>query len=148
MATPRPLDGTEPIDKDELVYRRILVHHYDKTHDHLSPQGFYPRSSETTGISLIRSNYLDEPRPETAAGLGQEGKSYWIIEMTAGSLESAGLSLKPEPSTGCLGHAVIPILNANCIREDATLVLTAIASELPRKVYGPFPGCAPKRRRY
>lgn len=76
MPTDRTLDGNEPIGHEETVFRRVLTGQYKPNKNYLSPQGFRPRNTDVTGISVCRAAYLNEPKPESAAGLGPEGMEF------------------------------------------------------------------------
>src|SRR5688572_17465779 len=102
-------DGTEAIDPNEIVYRRILSkgNHYKPGRvPPLSQKAFSPRDIDADGISLIRGAYVQSP--QDAAALGLAGYDYWIIEMRAGDLVNAGMPIAPDPQPGCPGHALIP----------------------------------------
>ena len=142
MPDDRQLNGTEPIGQDEIVFRRVLKSQYKPDKDQLSAKGFNPRPSDTTGISLCRANYLPDPKPEAAAALGRAGMEFWVVELRAADLRSAGMEVKPEPSQEFIGHASIPILNAASVDTSDTKILTDSASRLPRTIHGPFTGKA------
>jgi hypothetical protein len=144
LSSNKTLNGNEPIGQDEIVFRRVFVGHYKKQLDYLSPKGFNPRACDTTGISLCRADYLPEPKAEAAAALGPEGMTFWVIELNTKELHQAGMEVIPEPSESFNGHASIPILNAANIGSSETIELTELASKLPRKVHGPFPGKTPR----
>jgi hypothetical protein len=90
-------DGTEPIDPDERIYRRVVdkSNFYNATRDPpLSQKAFNPTKDDKDGISVTRASYVSGP--EEAASRGFHGKRYYIIEMRAGDLQGEGLILKPD----------------------------------------------------
>src|ERR1700712_1605163 len=97
-------DGTEPIDKDELVYRRVTAstgYYVAGRKPPLSAGAFKPLTNDVDGISLTRKNYTATPA-DVAAG-GYLGKTYYVIEMRAGDLEGLGLTIQPDPQPGEMG---------------------------------------------
>ena len=106
-------DGTEPIDPNEIIYRRVFHDYYNpkKNPPYLSPKAFNPiDSNDNDGISVTRAAY--SATPQDVGSAGRINKKYYVIEMLAGDLESIGLFVKPNPIGGNIGHAIIPALNA------------------------------------
>lgn len=136
-------DGTEPIEDDEIVYRRISVGSlwYDPVLQDISLNAFKPRREEESGISLMRAKYLNPER--TAAG--GPGKAYYIVEIRAGDLRHHHIGIEPDPLTDpdLPGHCQIPDLNIRNYNSSPLVVegkMMLIASQLCGRVYGPFPG--------
>jgi hypothetical protein len=143
LAADRALDGWEPIALNEIVFRRILKKQYKLDGDDLSPKGFDPSPRDTTGISLCRADYLQDPKPESAAALGKEGMEFWVVEFKAEDLISVGLSIQPEPTESFLGHACSPSLTTANRETLISKGLIERVSKLPRTVHGPFFGKTP-----
>lgn len=85
--------GNEPIDDNEILYRRIPVSMgwYDK--NGLSPEAFEPRGGETTGISISRRKYTS--LEEAAKGPSKQG--YHVAVLRAGDLRAQGIEVVPRP---------------------------------------------------
>lgn len=142
------LDGTEQVEKDELIYRRVLdktgFYKPDRPHP-LSPKAFRPVPRDIDGISVTRANYVGRD-PLAAAALGEAGRNYYIIEIRAGDLEAIGLTVQPSPiPPDDLGHAVIPLLNIANVHEPKSFELMDKIVTLIFKPYGPFPGNRPRK---
>jgi len=138
-------DATEPIDKNELVYRRITVssNYFKATRTPpLSASAFKPVSRDTDGISLTRKNYVSSPKDAAAGGF--LGKDYYVIEMRAGDIESIGVTIKPDPKPGNIGHAIIPEIRIQDADTDRVLEAMNAARNLPFACHGPFPGTKPQ----
>jgi len=134
-----PLDGTEPIDDDELLYRRIPVSQgwYDPNVDPLpSPQAFRPRGDDVTGLSLCRGgpyNTIEQ------AGKGPSKKGYFVAVLNAEQLRKRGIGVVPRPSAVIPGHVEIPTLTAsNRDTDEAMSIMVTLAHELCLRVEGPF----------
>lgn len=137
-------DGTEPVDQNERIYRRVHAGTgYYKPDKPLSPKAFKPLSQDTDGISVTRARYVNAP--QDAAALGTVGKSYYVLEQRAGDLMGVGLTIKPSPQApDDVGHAVIPELNISKGENDPTLLETMErAKNVSFIVHGPFPGTKP-----
>lgn len=97
--------GSEPIGDDELLYRRVLLEHFDPSASpHPSPLAFRPTNEDTSGLSLSRAKYTSV----ADAARGRAGKSYYVAAMRAGDLRAAGIEIVPKPRGGQPGHAEIP----------------------------------------
>jgi len=99
-------DGTEPVTRDELLYRRIPVSKgwYDDRNG-VSPEAFDPRKSETSGISLFRNKY--KTIQEVAKGPSKGG--YYVAVLRAGDLMKEGIQIVPRPDPpNVLGHVESP----------------------------------------
>jgi len=133
-------DGTEPIEDDELLYRRVPVKppHFDPTNDPCpTPKAFRPRKDDTTGLSLSRAKYMS---PEDVARTGH-GKEYCVAVLRAGDLRQHGIDIDPAPLEDNKGHAVLPALtweNRKEAKQEEMQVL--LAEKLCLRVEGPFPG--------
>ena len=129
----------EPIEDDELLYRRIPVSMGWYAVDRLSPQAFGPRKDETTGISVFRAKY----RSIREAAAGKSKKGYYVAVLRVGDLRQRGIEVVPRPELPDgqyeLAHAELPDLNSATRTADATLERQRIlAEELCLRVEGPF----------
>jgi hypothetical protein len=134
-----PLDGTEPIDDDEFLYRRIPVSQnwYDPTVDSRpSPEAFRPTQFDNTGLSLSRNIY----KSIEDAARGMVGKKYYIAVLRVGDLRAEGIPMEPRSKPGDPGHAEIPGLTYENRRTDGAVEWkTLFAQKLCLRVEGPFP---------
>jgi hypothetical protein len=138
-------DGTEPIDPDEVIYRRLPKGSQFKPNRDppLASTAFSPRPCDHDGVSLVRAKYVTGP--EDAAALGVVGMEFYVIEMRAGDLMAEGIAIEPLPSPECLGHAVMPAINADNKDNPQTQALMDRARRVSFKAHGLFPGkCPPK----
>lgn len=136
------LAGTEPIDDDELIFRRIPVSKPWYANGQLSPEAFDPRPDETTGISVYRAKY--KTIEDAAKGKGKKG--YFVAIFRTRDLRQRGIEVVPRPihpedprhPEYDPGHAEFPDLTAqsrgSSEAEETKLALTTLAIE----VKGPF----------
>jgi len=99
-------DGTEPIDDEELLYRRIPKSQgwYDPALPcPVSPEAFGPQKHDEKGISVWRAKY----RTLKEAAQGRPGKTYYVAVFRAGDLKEKGIEVTPTPHEGGPGHASI-----------------------------------------
>ena len=137
------LAGTEPIDDDELIFRRIPVSMSWYANGQLSPEAFDPDPKrDITGISVSRSKYksLEE------AAKGPSKKGYFVAVFREKDLRQRGIDVAPRPihpedprhPEYDPGHAEFPDLTAqsrgSSEAEETKLALTTLAIE----VKGPF----------
>ena len=133
-------DGSEPIENDEHLYRRIPVQpqYYDPSQGpEPSPLAFHPRKDDKTGISVFRAKYVT---PEQLAQSGR-GKRYYVAVLRVGDLRNHGLEVVPRIEGHALpGHAELPNLTFENKRSDAAEEAKQIlARKLCLKILGPFP---------
>jgi hypothetical protein len=133
------LDGTEPISDDEVLYRRIPVSMkwYDpKIAPFPSPEAFWPRDDDTTGLSVRRG----EPYSTAAqAAQGPSRRGYYVAVLKVGDLRARGIRVVPQPDPDIPGHTELPDLTAMNRDTDAAKTLMAtLAHELCLRVEGPF----------
>lgn len=129
------LDGTEPVADDELLYRRIPVSKGWYHESGLSPDAFYPRPDEETGISITRAKY--KTIEEAARGKSKQG--YFVAVLRAGELRRAGMEILPRPLPDDPGHAELPDLT--CHNRDTASTrqrMYQLAKLAEREVFGPF----------
>ncbi|MGH7140101.1 MAG: hypothetical protein ACREHD_30550 [Pirellulales bacterium] len=93
-------DGTEPVGRDEFLYRRIPASTGWYSPTGLSPRTFTPRPEDVTGLSLVRSKYISVE--DAARGSGKGG--YHIAVLPVTKLLDAGLKVVPRPLPDNPGH--------------------------------------------
>lgn len=129
--------GHEPVEDDELLYRRIPVSMkwYDPATG-VSPEAFDPhKDRDTTGISVFRAKHTSIER--AAAGQGKKG--YYVALLKAGDLLSAGIQVEPRPELDDPGHAELPQLTSTTRAHSSALELRQRLTSLVLRVEGPFP---------
>lgn len=131
-------DGTEPVEDEERLYRRVPIHpqYFDHAVDaHPTPFAFRPRQEDSTGLSVYRAKY--KSMNEVAAN--SRGKRYFIAVMVVGALRARGIEVEPRPLPQDPGHAEIPGLRYdNRSTQQAEEWQVALATALST-VEGPFP---------
>lgn len=129
-------EGTEPINGDELLYRKVpVLPEWVDAHG-LSDEAFKPRKGDTTGLSLERAKY----RSIEDAGRGKSKKGYYVAVLRAGDLRDAGIRVEPRPVEGNPGHCEIVDLTYANRKSDSSLgLMRKLAKELHLRVEGPFP---------
>lgn len=129
-------DGTEPVGRDELLYRRIPASTgWYSPAGGLSPRAFSPRPEDVTGLSFMRSKYVSVE--EAARGSGTSG--YYVAVLPADKLVDSGLNLVPRPLPRNPGHVELADLTYANRKSDASLgIMTALAQTLTAEVQGPF----------
>jgi len=133
-------DGTESIDDNELLYRRVPVvpEYFNSDIDPTpTPQAFRPRASDTTGLSVSRAKYKT---PEQAA-LNDRGRKYYIAVLRAGDLRAHNIEVEPRPQPpDDPGHAELPGRRYDNRKEDSVEeAKVRLAQELCLRMEGPFP---------
>ena len=128
----------DPIEDDELLFRRVLPIWYEPETGVLNPQAFHPNKHDVTGISISRQKFT--LIKEAARG---RGKVYFVAVLLAGDLRQRGIKIVPRPELPDgqydLSHAELPEINASNRREDLTLERERILAEkLCLRVEGPF----------
>jgi hypothetical protein len=135
-------DGEEPIDGEEIIYRRIPVsqHWYELDKDvKPSPQAFYPTSQDLDGISLARAKYST---PSSTGAKGRKGRKYWIATLRAADIFAAGIEILPDPPPDGTdpSHARIASMHYADRKSPSVRSNMVILSELCITVEGPFDG--------
>ena len=131
-------DGTEPIDDDELLYRRVPLSHFNESNDpKLTPQTFRPRQDDTTGLSVSRAKYKSIEQ----VAQNPRDKQYYVAVLRAGDLRAYGISVEPRSKPpDDLGHAELPGLTYDHRRDDSVEEwIVLLAEKLCLRVEGPFP---------
>ena len=130
-------DGREPVDDDELVFRRVpeQSQRYNPTTRILSPEAFAPhKTADQTGISLSRQKY----KSVEEASRGRPGKQNYVATLRAGDLKANAIRILPDPLPDDPGHCVLPDINSGNRKDDATLLLQRELVRLTLSVDGPF----------
>lgn len=132
----------DPIDDDELLYRRIPVSQgwYNPGEcEHPHPKAFNPLEHDTSGLSVSRQRF--KSIEEASKGLSPKG--YYVAILKAGELRHAGIEVVPKPLLEDPGHAELPSLTYENRRSDQSLTAMArLAEQLCISVEGPFiDGC-------
>lgn len=129
-------DGTEPIDPDEVLYRRVLTDYYDPAKSpHPLVRGYHPNSSDTTGLSLTRAKYSSL---QEEAARGRNPKGYYVAELRAADLFEREIKIVPKPELGNLGHCELPELTFQSRRSDRAIEIESILADLSTDLKGPF----------
>jgi len=130
-------DGTEPIEDEEYLYRRVQIAHFDPAIETKpSPMAFHPRRYDAAGISVWRAKYRT---PEQAAENSRD-KRYYIAVLRAGDLRAHGLDVVPDTAGSEPGHAVLPALTYENRHNDAVREAEQLlARKLCLEVLGPLP---------
>jgi len=129
--------GTEPVEDDELLYRRVRREHFDPDKSHEpSPMAFHPLPYDTTGISVFRARYTGPAQVVQ----NDRGKRYYVAVLRAGDLRAHGIEVVAAPEGHPPGHAELPCLtyeNRHCDAAEETKQL--LARRLCIEVLGPLP---------
>lgn len=132
------LTGIEPVQDDELLYRRIpgSTNWYDPNRTPpLEAEAFRPNRNDETGISLARAKY----KTIQQAALGRAGKEYCIAVLRAGDIRSAGLEVTAQPLPDDPSHAeIISLTYDNRQSKQAIEWRTTLAEQLCLRIEGPF----------
>lgn len=132
-------DGTERIEDEELLYRRVPIVQFNRTAEppHPFPVAFRPKEVDTLGLSVTRAKYISSTE---FAKLGQ-GKQYYVAVLCAGDLREHGIEVEPRPIPGQPGHAELPGLTwDNRKNDDQELWQVLMAKKLCLDTKGPYPG--------
>ena len=132
-------DGFEPVEDDEILYRRVPEHWYNAVTNEFDDQAFAPHATrDVTGLSVSRAKYKSAEQ----AAAGRAGKRYYVAKLRAGDLREAGIEIEQRPNTpGGIdpAHAELPDLNSAKRKETLTLErLASLSSKLCLGVEGPF----------
>ena len=135
--------GSEPIEDDELLYRRVpeSTGWYDPVTGVLKSEAFGPhKTQDITGLSVARAKH----KSIEEAARGRPGKSYFVAVLRAGDLRQRGIEVVPRPDLPDgrhdPAHAELPDLNSETRKASRTLERQRIlAEELSLRVEGSFP---------
>lgn len=128
-------EGTEPIDGNEYLYRKVPVSQEWVDEHGLSGEAFRPHKRDTTGLSLERAKY----RSIEDAGQGKSKKGYYVAVLRAGDLRDAGIQVEPRPVEGNSGHCEIVDLTYDNRKSNSSLGLMRKLAKDLCTVKGPFP---------
>ena len=131
-------DGTEPVEDEELLYRRIPLQPqwYDPATGWPTPLAFNPRRDDLTGLSFCRAKYTTP----IEAARNDRDKQYYIAVLRAGDLREHGLDVVPKPLSNDPGHCEMPVLNYQERKTDrAEEAKLLLARKLCLRVLGPLP---------
>lgn len=129
-------DGSEPIDDDEILYRRLLGEHLTPTFG-VSPQAFVPSKRDTTGMSFFREKYMTAEA--VVEQTGQKGKKYFIAVIRAGDLRHHDIDVVPRPSNTSSGHCEIPSMTCGTRESDECFAISLrLANLVQYPILGPF----------
>lgn len=125
--------GSEPIEDDELLYRRIPT--VWQSESGISDQAFAPHKTEDpTGLSVTRAKY----KSLHEAANGRPGKSYYVAVLQAGDLRENGVEVVPRPLPDDPGHAELPALNSADRKNDEVLKFQKVLVNVVLRIEGPF----------
>jgi len=138
-------DGREPIEDDEIVFRRV-----PNNIDWYNPESqrpvawvtFRPNPKDTDGISVWRAKYKS---PEEVAAIhARLGRQYWVLALKTSQLRNAGITIAPTPDLGGPGHASLTNMRSSDYAQNRNTVKN-IAEDITRNlvlyVEGPFTPC-------
>lgn len=127
-------DGTEPVENDELLYRRVPEHWYSSASG-FDSQAFAPhKAADLTGLSISRAKY----KSVADAAKGKPGKSYYVAILRTSELRKNGIEVVPCPRQGDPGHAELPDLTSANRKDDRTLELQRVLEQITVEVKGPY----------
>jgi hypothetical protein len=133
------VEGNDPIDDEELLYRRIPVSQnwYDPASTlPPSPKAFKPhRTNDASGLSLYRARF--KTAQEVAAN-DREARFY-VAVLKAGDLRRRGVEVLPRPLPGDPGHAELPDLRSDNRDQTRCLELQLALTRLCVSIEGPYP---------
>lgn len=139
--------GTEAIEDDEIVYRRVPVDHWAGPDGEPAPQAFLPhRTADEDGLSFERAKYST---PEQVAARKPHRPSY-VVALRVRDLRRAGLQVDPDPDPehDNPGHCLMRRLRSELRRDSETRnIAETLAHELSQLVfvYHPPPGTGEHR---
>ena len=133
-------DDSEPIEDDELLYRRVQLVHFDPSQGPCpSPQAFRATAHDETGVSVFRAKFTtveDVVRND-------RGKSYYVAVLRAGNLRANCIDVVPKPQEDRPGHAELPGLTYENRKSDTSEeARQLLARKLCLQMLGPFPESA------
>ena len=124
----------EPIDRDELLYRRVIHNHY-KQGDPTLPLPYAalkPEKRDITGLSLFRNRY------RTAESIVRPGRPDYVAVFHVGTLLDNGINVVISEAGGS-GHVEIPDVTYDRRKDiHVTEIIDLMTKELYREVLGPF----------
>src|ERR1035437_2840998 len=85
-------DGSEPIDSDEIIYRRVPTIWAGVPFP--SPQACTPRKEDVEGLSVYREKYT---KTIAEVAYNDRGTQYYVAVLKAHDLIEAGIEIIPSP---------------------------------------------------
>jgi hypothetical protein len=141
--------GTELINDDEIVYRRIPANpeFYDPAQEcPVAWVNFKPNKNDLGGISIWRAKFKSPKQVVDDAR--KPGRQYYVAHLRIAELRAPPCCITIEPSEqeGGIGHASLVTLNYHAYRSDKnriTELAEFIARNLCTSIIGPIE-CAPE----
>src|SRR5689334_11584937 len=101
-------DGSEPINPEEVIYRRIPPTWAGDPFP--SPLAFTPRPEDVEGLSAYRAKYT---KSIAEIALNDRGAQYYVAILKARDLIDAGIEIvaSPDLKNGKPGHVHFPAIN-------------------------------------
>jgi hypothetical protein len=128
---------TEPVGRDEYLYRRIPASAGWYAATELSPRAFNPRADNLNGLSFSRSKYATAE--QAAHGSGKSG--YYVAVLPVDKMFNDGLTITPRPLPDNPGHVELSDLTYTNRKSDRSReIMTALAQTYTSQVMGPFYG--------
>lgn len=133
--------GEEPIEDDEILYRRVPAVWFDG--NSVDEQVFLPHpKNDPDGLSLSRAKYKsieEAAKPPTL----RPGKIYYVARLRARALHEADLSIEPKPLEDDPGHCILPDLRSENRGSDETsklaiILVRGLTSDDIEGPFGPF----------
>ena len=130
-------DGSEDINDDEILFRRIPVSKgwYSESDNYVMSEAFAPIKLDVTGLSLTRAKYISS---EEVGKSGSSKLGYFVVQLRAGDLRRANIRIFPKPEPGNPGHCELPDLRFDIADTEAAEVIKEKLSNHCLKVEGPF----------
>ena len=139
------LPGEEPVDDDEIIYRRIPLSRFDAEKRLVAVHAFNPRDADTTGLSVTRAKY--HPTIEDVAR-NPRGSKYYVAVLKVTELRARGIDVVPRPLHAedpqhpeyDPGHAELPQITYDKRHTDDVIqLMELLATQLCGDVRGPYP---------
>ena len=127
--------GSEAVEDEEIVYRRVPAPHWAGPEGQATPQAFIPhKTADQDGLSLERAKYSS---PERVAARKPDRPSY-VVALRVRDLREAGLDVTPDPDMehDNPGHCLIRGLRSEVRGSEETRELAdLLAHRLSRLVF-------------
>lgn len=130
-------DGREPIEDDEILYRRIPTQpaYHDPNLSPLpTPKAFHPRRDDRTGLSVYRAKYK---MPKQVAA-NDRSKTFYVAELRAGELREQGIEIIPAPLPDDPGHAELPGIKYDDRKSDSVVRWELLLAHKLCRILGPY----------
>lgn len=133
-----PGDGTEPVEPDESILRRVLASSMEgPRRDRISPRAFRPRlEKDPDGLSFFRERYHS---PFQVACAPPRFDRPSVARIPVRGVLELGLSVRADPfRPDGLGHCLIPELSSANRRERWALDCCVVLADQLSERLGPF----------